>query len=84
MSTDEPKQRLERQNLEQSVQIRLSQKETLSPEAEARRVAAQLRREQRLAQALRENLKRRKVQIRNRSSIADVETGFVLPSSDKI
>ena len=40
----------------------------MSPEAEARLAAAAARREQRLARALRENLKKRKAQIRDRAA----------------
>lgn len=51
-----------------------AQNEALSPEAEARRAAAHARREQRLAQALRENLKRRKAQIRGRTTPCSVDS----------
>ena len=64
------------------------QKDTVSPEAEARRAAAHARREQRLAQALRENLKRRKAQLRGRttsgSADADPKAGAVHPSPEII
>lgn len=42
--------------------------QVLSPEAEARLAAAKALREQRLAKALRENLKRRKAQVRGRTT----------------
>jgi len=45
----------------------LSAQPELSTEAQARLAAANARRQQRLAQALRENLKRRKAQVRGRA-----------------
>jgi len=65
-----------------------ARKEVLSPQAQARRAAADARREQRLAQALRENLKRRKAQLRTRATQTAAEPphriGSAHPSSDNM
>ena len=87
MNTDETICHYEPQSDEPHTPDIAARKETLSPQAQARRLAADARREQRLALALRENLKRRKTQLRTRATQTAAEpsqtTGFArLPSEN--